>query len=63
MKDELILWKLSFIWMKYLNNIACNLNWIQIPLKRNKIQISAQGIANLLVIFIIHDFGVEKKLD
>ncbi len=37
-KNELLLWKLSFIWMKILNNIACNLNWIQILLKKNKIQ-------------------------
>ncbi len=28
-KDELILWKLSFIWVKILHDIACNLNWIE----------------------------------
>jgi hypothetical protein len=26
-KKRLFVWKLSFIWMKILNNIACNLNW------------------------------------
>jgi hypothetical protein len=28
-KNELILWKLSSIWMKILNDIAFNLNWIE----------------------------------
>jgi hypothetical protein len=28
-KNELILWKLSVIWIKILNNIAYNLNWIR----------------------------------
>jgi len=31
-KNVLILWKLISIWMKILNDIACNLNGIQIPL-------------------------------
>jgi hypothetical protein len=32
-KNELILWKLSPIWMKLLNNIELNskFNWVQIP--------------------------------
>jgi hypothetical protein len=30
-KNELILWKVSFSWIKILNDMACNLNWIQIP--------------------------------
>jgi hypothetical protein len=55
-KNGLILWKLISIWLKILNNIACNLNWIelgfnwtklkflnsiQIQLKKNKMQIGA----------------------
>jgi hypothetical protein len=52
---ELILWKLSYIWMKILNDITCNLNWIQIQLKGNRIQIGAQGIENMLIPYIIHD--------
>jgi hypothetical protein len=28
-KNELILWKLSYIWMKILNDIACNDNWVK----------------------------------
>jgi hypothetical protein len=31
-------------WMKLSNVIACNLNWIQMQLKRSKMQIGAQGI-------------------
>jgi hypothetical protein len=43
-KNELILWKLSSIWMKILNDITCNFNWIEsnydlIRLKFNSIQI------------------------
>jgi len=34
------------------------LNWIQIQLKRIKIQLHANGIENLL---IIHDYDIEKK--
>jgi hypothetical protein len=29
-KNESILWKLSFIQMKILKAIACNLNWIEL---------------------------------
>jgi hypothetical protein len=29
MEEELILWKLSSMQKKILNDIACNLNWIQ----------------------------------
>ncbi len=29
LKNKFILWKLSFIWMKILNDIACNWNWIE----------------------------------
>jgi hypothetical protein len=54
-KTEFILWILSYIWMKILNDITCNLNWIQIQLKGNKIQIGAQGIENMLIPSIIHD--------
>ncbi len=50
-KFEFILWKLSCIWMKTLNDIACNLNWIEIQFNtyliefelRNGMQIDAQG--------------------
>ncbi len=31
-KDELILWKLSSIWMKRFDEIACILNWIELNL-------------------------------
>ncbi len=47
--------------MKIFNDIACNLNWIQIQLKRNEMQIGAQGIENMLVTSIIHDYGMLKK--
>jgi hypothetical protein len=29
--------------------------------KRNGMQSGAQGIENMLITFIIHDYGVEKK--
>ncbi len=61
-KDELILWKSSSIWMKILNNIACNLNWIQIPLKINKIQIGAHVLKIYLSFPSFMTFGVEKKV-
>ncbi len=32
-KNELILWKINSIWMKILNDVACTLNWIEIPFK------------------------------
>jgi len=31
-KNELILWKLNSIWKKILNDIACNLHWIEFML-------------------------------
>jgi hypothetical protein len=34
-KTKLILWKLSSIWMKILNDIACNLNLILIQFQLN----------------------------
>lgn len=36
-------------------------NSIQTQLKRNAMQMGAQGIENMLVIFIIYDYRVEKK--
>jgi hypothetical protein len=45
-KYEFFFEKLSFIWMKILNAIACNLNSIQ--LEKNRMQISEEGIENLL---------------
>jgi hypothetical protein len=56
--------------MRILNDIACNLNriqisliqskfnWIHIQLKKNEIQIVAKTIENLLIVFIICDYGV-----
>jgi hypothetical protein len=44
-----------------LNGIKIHLNWIQIQLKRNGIQIDVKNIENLLTYFIIHDYGVERK--
>jgi len=35
-KNVLIMWKLNSIWMKILNDIACNLNWIYIEFKLHK---------------------------
>jgi hypothetical protein len=37
------------------------LNGIQIQLKRNMMQIDVESIEKLLIIHIIHDYGVEKK--
>jgi hypothetical protein len=58
-EKKLILWKLSYIWMKILNDIACNLNWVEfkifnlnlnklkgIWLKRIGMQISEESIEN-----------------
>jgi hypothetical protein len=50
-KKKMILWKLSCIWMKIWNDIACNLNWIEIQFNTyliefelsNGMQIDAQG--------------------
>ncbi len=36
--NELIWWKLSFIWMKILNDIAWNLSWIEFKLVWKSIQ-------------------------
>jgi hypothetical protein len=33
MKKNLILWKLSSIWVKMLHDITCNLNWIDIQVQ------------------------------
>ncbi len=47
--------------MRILNDIAYNLNRIQISLiqlKKNEIQIDAKTIENLLIVFIICDYGV-----
>jgi hypothetical protein len=50
---EFILWKLNFIPMKILSDIACNLNsdfyQNSTKLKRNGMQIGAKGIENLFV--------------
>jgi len=54
------------------NGIAIPLNWIQLDLKfssidfefnwwNNMMWIDVQDIENMLVTFIIHDYGVEKK--
>ncbi len=55
----------KIIWMEILNDIACNLNWIQISklnsyilnhiqiqLKRYGMQIGVKGIENLLVTMV-----------
>jgi len=42
------------------NKVQCTLKGIQIQLKRNRMQIVAQGIENMLIISIILDYGVEK---
>jgi hypothetical protein len=44
--------KLSFIQMKIYDDNACSMNWIQISLKINGMQIGARGIENLLTITI-----------
>ncbi len=43
------------------NGIQIHWNWIQIQLKRNMMQIDVESIENLLIIHIIHDYGVERK--
>jgi hypothetical protein len=43
-KNELILWNLSSIQMKMLNDIACNLNFVLTELNSNFIEIGAKGI-------------------
>jgi hypothetical protein len=63
---KLILWKLNHNWMKILNDIACNLNWIELKkinlnlnklkeiwLKRIGMQISEESIENLLVNMVL----------
>jgi hypothetical protein len=80
-ENDLIPWKLNFIWIKILDDVAwCNLNWNSIwikiskfnsvwiesielenQLKRNGTQIVTQGIENMFITSIIHDYGVEKK--
>ncbi len=44
-----------------MNGSQIHWNRIQIPLKRNMMQIDVESIENLLIIHIIHDYGVEKK--
>jgi len=44
-----------------LNQIQILLNWIQIQLKINKMQIGAQRIENMFITDIIYNYGVEKK--
>jgi hypothetical protein len=51
--------------MKILNDITCNLNRFpfQLSLDSNSIEekFGARGIENMLVIFIIHDYNVDKE--
>ncbi len=58
-KKELILWKLSSIQMKILNEIACNLNSIQF----NSNSIEEKWDTKLLqkILKICYDYGVGKK--
>jgi hypothetical protein len=73
MNDEnikLILWKWSSIWIKNikqhcmqlklntntLNQIQLSFNWIDLK-KINTIQIGTQSIENMLIIYIICDYG------
>ncbi len=78
-ENDLISWKVSFIWIKTSDDVACNLNWNSIwikiskfnsvwiesmelenQLKRNGTPIVTQGIENMFITSIIHDYGVEK---
>jgi hypothetical protein len=64
-KDELILWKLSFIWVKILNDIACNLNWIEFE-KINWTQLNAQKMYEWNWIFVELNFksnSIAQKWD
>jgi hypothetical protein len=45
------------------NGIQILLNWIEIQLKLNKMQIGAQGIKNMFITTIIYNYGVEKKIN
>jgi hypothetical protein len=60
MKKQII-WKLSSIWMKILNDMTWTLDWIeaysnsiQNQLKRNEIQIGGECIENLLVNMVLN---------
>jgi hypothetical protein len=66
MQKNLILWKLNYIWMKILNDIACHLSWIEfqilnlnlnkwkgIWLKRIGMQINEESIEKLLVNMVL----------
>jgi hypothetical protein len=46
-KNELILWKLSSIWMKILNDIACNLNLILIQFQLNSNTLNEISIVSI----------------
>jgi len=60
-KNELILWKLSFIWINILNDrgMKFELNSIQ---KKGEMQICEQAIwKKMLMTFVINDYGVGKS--
>jgi hypothetical protein len=46
-KNELIFWKLSSIWMKILNDIACNLNLILIQFQLNSNTLNEISIVSI----------------
>jgi hypothetical protein len=45
--NELMMWKLSFIWMKILNDVAQKCNWIQIQFNLDWIQINLNSIDSI----------------
>jgi hypothetical protein len=67
-KRESIVWKLSSIQMKILNDIACNLNWIElkfknwikIRLKRNEMQVDGERVWNFTHKYCVGGGGQKK---
>jgi hypothetical protein len=53
--------KLSSIWMKIFNDIACILIWIQIQVKTNGMQIGEKGITNIFMNMMLEKENFTKS--
>jgi hypothetical protein len=53
--------KLSSIWMKIFNDIACIFNWIQIQVKTNGMQIGEKGITNIFMNMMLEKENFTKS--
>jgi len=62
MEKNLILWKLSFIWMKTLNEIACNLNRIWMQFNFNLIGLKFPNWIELNKIFFSYGWNLVNVL-